>query len=58
MRPEMRILITEDDASSRILLTKKLSAWGHEVVAADNGNQAWDAIGKERPDIAILDYEI
>jgi len=52
----MKILIAEDDAPSRILLTRKLSAWGHEVVAADNGNQAWVAVGKESPDIAILDW--
>jgi CheY-like chemotaxis protein len=39
----MRILIAEDDAISRRLLETKLSKWGYEVVAVEDGNAALDA---------------
>ena len=52
----MKILIAEDDAPSRILLERKLASWGYEVIATEDGNQAWDAVQKESPDIAILDW--
>ena len=52
----MKILVAEDDTPSRLLLTRKLSAWGYEVIAAEDGNQAWDALLRDRPDIAILDW--
>ena len=52
----MKILIAEDDAPSRMLLKKNLEKWGYEVIATEDGNQALDAIQKETPDIAILDW--
>ena len=52
----MKILIAEDDAPSRILLERKLVSWGYEVIATEDGNQAWDAVQKESPNIAILDW--
>src|SRR5262249_25043429 len=38
---EMRILIAEDEAVSRRLLQSYLEKWGHEVVAAADGAEAW-----------------
>jgi DNA-binding response OmpR family regulator len=37
----MKILIAEDDLISRKLLTKTLKQFGHEVIAFDNGVDAW-----------------
>jgi len=53
----MRILIAEDDAvSSRILVTH-LTKWGHEVVSAQNGREAWDLLSAtDGPHLAILDW--
>ena len=37
----MRILIVDDDADSRSLLNRFLTLLGHEVVSAENGEEAW-----------------
>jgi two-component system, cell cycle response regulator len=53
----MRILIAEDDFTSRIILTAVLKKDGHEVVEAVNGADAWEALQKpDAPCLAILDW--
>src|SRR5215213_169765 len=39
----MRILIAEDERITRTTLARYLQAWGHEVTAAEDGQQAWEA---------------
>ncbi len=53
----MRILIAEDDPVSRHILTINLTNWGHEVVTAVNGLEAWrTSQEKNAPRLAILDW--
>ncbi len=53
----MRILIAEDDAVSRRLLEATLSKWGHDVVVACDGAEAWRGLeGPDAPPLAILDW--
>lgn len=53
----MRILIAEDDATSRIVLTSMLRKSGHEVVETSNGAQAWEVLRqKQPPSLAVLDW--
>ena len=53
----MKILIAEDDATSRLLLETTLKQWGHEVVAASDGSQAWEVLQQEdTPHLAIFDW--
>ena len=53
----MRILIAEDDAASRRLLEATLRKWGHDVVEARDGAEAWGALeGPDAPPLAILDW--
>ena len=40
----MKILIVDDDADSRSLLNRFLTLLGHEVVSAENGEQAWELV--------------
>jgi phosphoserine phosphatase RsbU/P len=55
----MRILIAEDDPVSCSLLENTLLTWGFEVVTADNGATAWEALRGERAaHIAILDWKM
>jgi len=56
---EVRILIAEDDRVSRRLLEARLLKDGHEVVLAEDGAQAWEALQKD-PSIllAILDWNM
>jgi diguanylate cyclase (GGDEF)-like protein len=53
----MRILIAEDDAASRLLLTRVLVKWGYEVTATKDGAEAWVELQtKDAPHLAILDW--
>ncbi len=52
----MRILIAEDDPFSRKLLQRRLEKWGHEVVAASDGKEAWDYFNKEDFQFVISDW--
>ncbi|MDP8206320.1 MAG: response regulator [Candidatus Electryonea clarkiae] len=53
----MRVLIAEDDLTSRKLLEVVLSKWGYEVVSASDGDEAWAELQeKDSPDLLILDW--
>ncbi|HCU35405.1 MAG TPA: response regulator [Armatimonadetes bacterium] len=53
----MRILIAEDDITSRKILSAVLRKHGHEVVETADGAEAWEALaGPDAPRIAILDW--
>ncbi len=53
----MRILIAEDDTVSRMVLSRMLTAWGHDVVAKVDGKSAWDVLEREdAPKLAVLDW--
>ena len=55
--PAMRILIAEDDRTSRRLLEKALAKWGHEVIVTENGRDAHDLLLEEdAPSLAVLDW--
>jgi two-component system cell cycle response regulator len=53
----MRVLIAEDDPTSRLLLEKLLARWGHEVVATRDGREALNVLlSAGAPRLAILDW--
>jgi len=53
----MRILIAEDDVTSRILLKSMLTKSGHEVIATVDGAEAWEVMQlPDAPHMAILDW--
>ena len=53
----MRILIAEDDATSRLLLTNTLQRWGYDVVALADGAAALAALQQpDAPKLALLDW--
>ena len=53
----MKILIAEDDAVSRRVLEVTLVRFGHEVVVAGDGAQAWEVLqAEDAPRLAILDW--
>ena len=53
----MRILISEDDSSSRLMLAGLLRKAGHEVIATANGAEAWQVLQQsDAPLLAILDF--
>ncbi len=53
----MKILIAEDDATSRALLTAVLKKSGHDVVETRTGTEAWEVLRSPAPPrLAILDW--
>ncbi|HWC14790.1 MAG TPA: response regulator [Actinomycetota bacterium] len=52
---EKRILIADDDPVILRLLQVNLELEGYEVVTANNGQEAVDAAGVQKPDLVILD---
>ena len=55
----MRVLIVDDNASMRDLLTSLLSSQGYTVVGAlEEGNGVMDAVRKLSPEIVCLDYQL
>lgn len=55
----MRILIAEDDVTSRVMLQAVLTKWGYDVIAANDGEQAWNVLQEPNaPCLAVLDWEM
>lgn len=53
----MRILIADDNLTSRTILAAVLQKLGYEVVAVPNGLEAWEALQQPNaPRLAILDW--
>ena len=52
----MKVLIAEDDRTSRALLQGSLLKLGYEVVETANGASAWDALGRTGARIIVSDW--
>lgn len=51
----LRILVADDSASIRQILVTLLSRQGHQIFAAENGEQALALFHREQPDLILLD---
>jgi diguanylate cyclase (GGDEF)-like protein len=52
---QRRILVVDDDDHTRVLLKDLCETAGYRVSVAEDGNQAWDSICREAPDLVLLD---
>jgi sigma-B regulation protein RsbU (phosphoserine phosphatase) len=52
----MKVLVAEDDRISRRRLQRDLEKWGHEVVTAEDGLQAWNKFQGEQFPLVISDW--
>jgi len=53
----MKILIAEDDLTSRTILQATLSKWGYEVIATTDGKEAWAVFQEiDAPQLAMIDW--
>ena len=53
----MKVLIAEDDRTSRMILKAILIKWEYEVVETSNGDEAWQALQKDdAPRLVIVDW--
>ncbi len=54
----MKVLAVEDDTMARSILRRSLERLGHEVVEACDGEEAWTAWLKEKPRVAVSDWQM
>lgn len=53
----MRILVADDDPSSRFMLEDALTEWGYDVTSVDNGTDAINTLFMEdAPRLCIVDW--
>jgi adenylate cyclase len=57
-RPSGHVLVVDDDALNRRLLTATLAREGLRTTAATDGNEALKAIKDDAPDVVLLDIEM
>lgn len=55
----MRLLIVEDDLTSRTILIAVVRKWGYDPIAVEDGEAAWQIMqGDEAPRLLLLDWEM
>ncbi|GBD36272.1 Signal transduction histidine-protein kinase BarA [bacterium HR36] len=54
----LRVLLVEDSVVNQRLMQGLLGGWGHEVVVAENGQQALQWFSRERFDLIIMDIQM
>ena len=53
----MRVLIADDDPTSRRMLEAILTKWGYDVTVACDGNEAWEHLQRpDAPGLVLLDW--
>jgi sigma-B regulation protein RsbU (phosphoserine phosphatase) len=54
----MKILLAEDDPVTRLVYAKTLMRCGYEVIAVENGEEAWRYLQREIVQILVTDWEM
>jgi two-component system cell cycle response regulator len=55
----MKVLVADDDRTSRTLLTAMVTKWGHDPVVAADGAAAWEALQQpDPPRLVLLDWNM
>jgi two-component system chemotaxis response regulator CheY len=52
----MRVLIADDDVTSRLMLKAIVSKLGHECLVAHDGSRAWELLSSEVIDVLLTDW--
>jgi anti-anti-sigma factor len=53
-----KILVIDDEKPTLTMFRLMLSAYGHEVLTAENGEQGLEIFGRERPSIVLTDIKM
>ena len=54
----MKILIVDDNRASNLFIKKIIEKWGYETITAQDGEEAWELIHKNKVRIIIMDWMI
>ena len=57
-KPTPKILVVDDEEDTRYLLSRMLTAFGFQVMTAENGIQAWNLFLKIVYDLVITDFQM
>ena len=52
------ILVVEDQEDNRQILRDLLASADYEMTEAENGQEALDAVAKQRPDLILMDIQL
>jgi DNA-binding NtrC family response regulator len=58
VKPLVNILVVDDDAQFRGMLSEILEGWGYTVKCVENGKQAIDASDEELFNLALIDIHL
>lgn len=58
MEPKIKILMAEDEPDVLAVMSKSIARNGYEVITAVNGEEAWEKIQSESPDVILLDINM
>ena len=53
-----RILVVEDQEDNRQIIRDMLTATDYEIIEAESGEQALEAVAKQRPDLILMDIQL
>ena len=53
-----RILVVEDQEDNRQIIRDLLSATDYEIMEAESGEEALEAVAKQRPDLILMDIQL
>ncbi len=51
----IKVLMADDEEAILEIMAKKVAAQGYQVITARDGQEAWDKITTQTPDIILLD---
>jgi two-component system cell cycle response regulator len=52
----VKVLVAEDSATDRLVLTRALTDLGHEWVAAEDGERAWEMFEQQGAEVVVSDW--
>ncbi|BBO68864.1 acetoacetate metabolism regulatory protein AtoC [Desulfosarcina alkanivorans] len=58
MADTYRVLVVDDDAAHRTMLNTLVGGWGYEIVDADDGEAAVDAVRAQPVDLVLMDIRM
>lgn len=51
----IKVLMAEDESEVLSIMSRKVAAQGYTVITANDGEEAWEKIQRESPDVIVLD---
>lgn len=57
-KSKIKILMADDEHDVLVIMAKRIAAEGYEVVTASDGEEAWNKIKSESPDVILLDISM